>query len=60
MATYTQPQRWKKAKGYEERERPSILLILDLKDSKLKNLGQQGGKVFHMFGNVAPLLRKSW
>ena len=38
----------KKVKGYEEREIRSSLLILDLKDGKLYDLGkQEEGKTFH-------------
>ena len=40
--------RKKKAKGYEEREIRSSLLILDLKDDKLQGSGkQEEGKMFH-------------
>ena len=56
--------RKKKAKGYDEREIRSSLLILDLKDGKLQDPGkQEEGKMFHklhVFGmmviqlNLAP------
>ena len=39
--------RKKKAKGLEEREIRSSLLILDLKDGNLYDSGKQGGKTFH-------------
>ena len=39
--------RKKKAKGYEDREIRSSLLILDLKDGKLQHSRKQGGKTFH-------------
>ena len=35
MVTYTEPQKWKKVTGLEERDVIPSLLILDLKDGKL-------------------------
>ena len=49
MAAYTKQQqrREKKAKGYEEEEIRSSLLVLDLKDGKLQDSGKQEGNTLH-------------
>ena len=41
MVTFTKPQELKKEKGYEEREIRSSLLILDLKEGKLQDSGNE-------------------